>query len=76
MVSPTGEQTSRLAQGHGARRKPVEPWYLEGLAGAGALRSTANDVLRYLRAQLEPDRTPLAEAIRLDSSAVGAASDG
>ena len=38
------------------------------MAGAGALRSTAADLLRYLRAQLEPDRTPLAEAIRLTHS--------
>ena len=65
VVEPTAEQTARLAQGHGARRQPVDPWYLEGLAGAGALRSTATDLLGYLRAQMEPDRTPLAEAIRL-----------
>jgi serine-type D-Ala-D-Ala carboxypeptidase/endopeptidase len=64
VVRPTGKQAARLADGHGARWRPVEPWFLEGLAGAGALRSTASDLLRYLRAQLEPDRTPLAEAIR------------
>ena len=65
VVRPTTEQAQRLAQGYGLRRRPVEPWYLEGLAGAGALRSTAADLLRYLRAQLEPDQTPLADAIRL-----------
>jgi serine-type D-Ala-D-Ala carboxypeptidase/endopeptidase len=65
VVGPTAEQTQRLAQGYRLLGRPVEPWYLEGLAGAGALRSTAADLLRYLRAQLEPDRTPLAEAIRL-----------
>jgi serine-type D-Ala-D-Ala carboxypeptidase/endopeptidase len=65
VVHPTADQAERLAQGHGLRRRPVDGWYLEGMAGAGALRSTAADVLRYLRAQLEPDRTPLAEAIRL-----------
>ena len=59
------EQEARLAQGHGMRRRPVEAWYLDGLAGAGALRSTAPDLLRYLRAQAEPDSTPLAGAIRL-----------
>jgi D-alanyl-D-alanine-carboxypeptidase/D-alanyl-D-alanine-endopeptidase len=64
VVRPTLEQTARLAEGHGVRRRPVEPWYLEGLAGAGALRSTAADLLRYLRAQLEPDPTPLAHPIR------------
>jgi D-alanyl-D-alanine-carboxypeptidase/D-alanyl-D-alanine-endopeptidase len=65
VVRPTGQQAARLAEGHGVRWRPVESWYLEGLAGAGALRSTAGDLLRYLRAQLEPDRTPLAGAIRL-----------
>jgi serine-type D-Ala-D-Ala carboxypeptidase/endopeptidase len=65
VVHPGAEQAQRLAQGYGLRRRPVEGWYLEGLAGAGALRSTAADMLRYLGAQLEPDRTPLAEAIRL-----------
>jgi CubicO group peptidase (beta-lactamase class C family) len=59
------EQEARLAQGHGMRRRPVDAWYLDGLAGAGALRSTAPDLLRYLRAQAEPDSTPLAGAIRL-----------
>jgi D-alanyl-D-alanine-carboxypeptidase/D-alanyl-D-alanine-endopeptidase len=66
VVRPNADQAGRLAQGYGFRRRPVDPWYLdEGVAGAGALRSTATDMLRYLRAQLEPDRTPLAEAIRL-----------
>jgi CubicO group peptidase (beta-lactamase class C family) len=65
VVRPTADQSERLADGYGIRRRPVEPWYLEGMAGAGALRSTAADLLRYLRAQLEPDRTPLAAAIRL-----------
>jgi CubicO group peptidase (beta-lactamase class C family) len=65
VVRPTADQSERLACGYGIRRRPVDPWYLEGMAGAGALRSTAADLLRYLRAQLEPDRTPLAAAIRL-----------
>ena len=63
VVTPAGDQASRWVQGHGSRRRPVDGWYLEGLAGAGALRSSAHDMLRYLRAQLEPERTPLAAAI-------------
>ena len=62
-VTPAGHQASRWVQGHGGRRRPVDGWYLEGMAGAGALRSSASDMLRYLRAQLEPERTPLATAI-------------
>jgi serine-type D-Ala-D-Ala carboxypeptidase/endopeptidase len=38
---------------------------LTGWLALAALRSTARDLLSYLRAQLQPDQTPLAEAIRL-----------
>ena len=64
VVQPSPEQSVRLAQGHGLFGRPVADWYLEGLAGAGALRSTVPDLLSYLRAQLDPDSTPLAAAIR------------
>ncbi len=64
VVQPGREQSVRLAQGHGTFGRPVVDWYLEGLAGAGALRSTVPDLLSYLRAQLDPESTPLAAAIR------------
>jgi serine-type D-Ala-D-Ala carboxypeptidase/endopeptidase len=64
VVQPGREQSARLAQGHGTFGRPVPGWYLEGLAGAGALRSTVPDLLSYLRAQLDPDATPLAAAVR------------
>ena len=63
VVTSASDQASRWVQGHGLRRRPVDGWYLDGMAGAGALRSSAYDMLRYLRAQLEPDRTPLTAAI-------------
>jgi serine-type D-Ala-D-Ala carboxypeptidase/endopeptidase len=46
MIAPTGEQAGRLATGHTRRGRPVHPLELPALAGAGALRSTANDLLR------------------------------
>ena len=55
----------RLADGHRSRHRPVEHWTLTGVAGAGALLSSARDMLTFLTAQLEPGRTPLAEAITL-----------
>jgi len=52
------------AVGHRLRR-PLPPWRIPGLPAAGALRSTGRDLLRYLRAHLEPDRVPrLAAALR------------
>jgi len=41
----------RLTTGHNQRR-PVSHWDLPTLAGAGALRSTANDMLKYLAANM------------------------
>ncbi|MEM7811920.1 MAG: serine hydrolase domain-containing protein [Planctomycetota bacterium] len=45
--------------------QPVEAWDFAGLAAAGALRSTAADMLTYLEAQLGRTETPLADAIAL-----------
>jgi CubicO group peptidase (beta-lactamase class C family) len=63
MITPTGEQTSRLATGHTRRGRPVAPFQLPALAGAGALRSTATDMLRFLEANLDPARSPLASQL-------------
>lgn len=61
-IEVTGEGRERLAQGHKGR-KPVQAWDLPTLAGAGALRSTAADMLRFIEANLRPERTPLAKAL-------------
>jgi serine-type D-Ala-D-Ala carboxypeptidase/endopeptidase len=49
---------SRLAQGYNADHHPVRPWDSTALAGAGAIRSTASDMLRYLDAQLRAESLP------------------
>ena len=49
---------ARFAQGHDADHKPVPAWDQNALAGAGAVRSTAADMLTYLEAQLHPDHLP------------------
>jgi CubicO group peptidase (beta-lactamase class C family) len=56
-------QRGRLARGHTARGQPTANWDVPALAGAGALRSTANDLLRFLAAQLGQAPTPLRPAI-------------
>ena len=61
---PAGAR-ERLAQGHDRRGRPTPPWTFDALAGAGALRSTADDLLTYLAFQLDPPATPLGEAARL-----------
>jgi serine-type D-Ala-D-Ala carboxypeptidase/endopeptidase len=60
VVAPSGDQAARLAVGHTRRGRPVPRFEVAALAGAGALRSTATDMLRFLRANLDPAGTPLA----------------
>ncbi len=74
VVQPSPEQSVRLAQGHGLFGRPVADWYLEGLAGAGALRSTVPDLLSYLRAQLDPELDPAGRGDPADPRAVAARS--
>jgi CubicO group peptidase (beta-lactamase class C family) len=64
-VTLTADMKSRLATGYGATLQPVANWDLPALAGAGALRSTANDLLTFLAANLGYVRTPLAPAMAM-----------
>lgn len=56
---------ARVSAGHDARMDSVPAWHLDALAGAGALRSTANDMLTYLAAESDTLHGPLAGAIGL-----------
>lgn len=57
-------QNKHLAQGYNAGLEPVSLWDQDVLAGAGALRSTANDMLKFLSANLELTDSPLRAAMR------------
>jgi D-alanyl-D-alanine-carboxypeptidase/D-alanyl-D-alanine-endopeptidase len=50
------------ATGHRGGR-PAAHWHLDALAGAGALRSTASDLARFLTANLHPQATPIHSVI-------------
>jgi CubicO group peptidase (beta-lactamase class C family) len=50
-VALTPELRSRLAMGHDKDGKQVLPWKLDAYQPAGALLSTANDLLKYAAAQ-------------------------
>jgi CubicO group peptidase (beta-lactamase class C family) len=58
-IALTPEMKTRLAVGHNAGMEPVENWDLPTLPGAGALRSTANDLLNFLAANLGYSKSPL-----------------
>ena len=53
-----------FAQGHDAQAEPVPLWDFPTLPGAGALRSTANDMLLFLAANLSSDEGPIFDALR------------
>jgi D-alanyl-D-alanine-carboxypeptidase/D-alanyl-D-alanine-endopeptidase len=56
----------RLAQGHLNDLKPASNWDLPTLAGAGALRSTANDLFKFMKATCFTETgAPLRPAIDL-----------
>jgi len=49
-ITLNAAQKQRFAQGYNEDGKPVQPWDLPTLAGAGALRSTATDLLTFMAA--------------------------
>jgi serine-type D-Ala-D-Ala carboxypeptidase/endopeptidase len=55
---------ARLAVGHNERLEPVPGWDDTTLAGAGSLRSSVNDLLAFLGAQLDQRKSPLRSAMR------------
>ncbi|MFJ7273602.1 serine hydrolase domain-containing protein [Kitasatospora sp. NPDC098663] len=46
------------------RGQELPPWHIPGLPGAGALRASGADLLRYLRAHLDGGHGELASALR------------
>lgn len=62
-ITLSPEMKARLAVGHNAKLAAVPNWDFQALAGAGALRSTANDMLTFLEANLGYTESPLAPAM-------------
>ena len=57
---------AHLAPGHDGSGTAVNNYdFPDAQAGAGAIRSTANDMLRYLKANMGIDQSPLAAAMKL-----------
>lgn len=53
-VTLSADEQKRLAPGHDGDGKQVKNWDLDALAGAGALRSDASDLVRFVQAQIDP----------------------
>jgi serine-type D-Ala-D-Ala carboxypeptidase/endopeptidase len=63
-ITLTPAMQAALAKGHDADGAVVANWDLPTLAGAGALRSSMNDMLKFLDANLGPPRNDLERAMR------------
>jgi CubicO group peptidase (beta-lactamase class C family) len=63
-IALSPELRARLAVGHDGRMRPAKNWDIPTLAGAVALRSTANDLLRFLAAELGFVDTKLKSAMQ------------
>jgi serine-type D-Ala-D-Ala carboxypeptidase/endopeptidase len=67
-ISLTPVQQRRVASGHDRFLKPVETWELVTLPASGSLRSTANDLLTFLAANMGYVHTHLSLAMELQRS--------
>ncbi|MBI4852020.1 MAG: serine hydrolase [Acidobacteria bacterium] len=57
------EEKARLSMGHNEDKAVVKNWQFASLAGAGGLRSTVADMLKFLSAYLNFSKTPLSAAM-------------
>jgi CubicO group peptidase (beta-lactamase class C family) len=64
-ITLTPWMKEHLALGHDAAGAVTANWDIPTLAGAGAIRSTAADMLKFLDANLHPERGPLGKALEL-----------
>jgi serine-type D-Ala-D-Ala carboxypeptidase/endopeptidase len=62
-ITLSDDMKTRFAVGHDATMQRIAYWDLPTLAGAGALRSTATDLLNFVAANLDYVKTPLAPAM-------------
>jgi serine-type D-Ala-D-Ala carboxypeptidase/endopeptidase len=55
VINLSPDQQRRFIPGHDAKHRPAHAWDLVAFAGAGAIRSTAGDMLTYVEANLRPE---------------------
>ena len=63
-VTLTSAMKAHLAAGHDPTLRRAANWDIATLTGAGAIRSTANDMLKFLSAWLDYTQSPLGAAMK------------
>jgi len=61
-VRLTPRMSEHLAHGHGENGKPRPNWDMPTFAGAGGIRSTANDLLKFVAVHLGLTEAPISKA--------------
>jgi len=64
-ITLNSRQQFRLALPHLADGQPTQNWDIPTLAGAGAIRSSTNDILRFAAANLTPPPGQLGQALEM-----------
>lgn len=64
-IKLTSEQTKRFATPHNAFGSTASPWTFSNLPGAGGIRASMRDMMRFAKAQLTPPDNNLGKAIEL-----------
>jgi CubicO group peptidase (beta-lactamase class C family) len=64
-IKLTPSMQAHLAGGHNPALLPVPNWDLPTLAGAGAIRSTVNDMLKFVAANLGLNKSPLLAGMQM-----------
>jgi CubicO group peptidase (beta-lactamase class C family) len=64
-ITLSKSQKKRVVQGHDSEGKPTPLWDITSLAGAGAIRSSAKDMMKYLVAHISTKRGALKKAFAL-----------
>ena len=64
-TSINADQTKRLAPPNDASCKPAMSWDFDAMAGAGGIRSTINDMLKFAQANLDAPDNEIGKALEL-----------
>ncbi len=74
-ITLTPDMKKRLAVGHDETLSQVKNWDLNTLAGAGAIRSTANDMVRFVEANMGKTKTNLYASMKVQHATRAEAGD-
>lgn len=75
VITLSPEQQARFAPGYDAAMHPTAPWTFPTLAGAGAIRSTAEDMAVFLRAAMDA-KSVIGPMTKLTTGSTHALGDG